>query len=155
MSRRLLTAAGLALALFVPAVASAQTEPTDQRPIYGSQLMNEQERFEYRQRMRSAASDTEREQIRMEHHQAMQERAQRMGVTLPDEPPARGMGQGMGRGMGPGQGMGPGMGQGTGPGQGMGSAQGMGPGQGMGRGQGMGPGQGMGQGMGPGGGQRQ
>lgn len=139
MSRRLLTAAGLALALFVPAVASAQTEPTDQRPIYGSQLMNEQERFEYRQRMRSAASDTEREQIRMEHHQAMQERAQKMGVTLPDEPPARGMGQGMGRGMGPGQGMG----------------QGMGPGQGMGRGQGMGPGQGMGQGMGPGGGQRQ
>jgi hypothetical protein len=70
--------------------------------------------------MRNAKTLEEREQIRKEHHEQMKARAQEKGVTLPDEPPARG------RGMGPGKGMGPGMGPG-------GGAGGMGPGMGNGR----------------------
>jgi hypothetical protein len=90
----------------------------DQDQIYGSQLMTQQERMEYSNRMRAAKTEQEREQIRQEHHERMKVRAKEKGVTLPDEPPARG------RGMGPGKGMGPG----TGPGGG-----GMGPGMGNGR----------------------
>ena len=118
MTRHLLPAAGLALALFVPAVATAQPATTDQQPVYGSQLMTEQERLEQRQRMRNATSPEEREQIRLEHHQRMQERARQQGVTLPEQAPAPGMGKG--QGMGPGQGMGKGMGPkggGQGPGK--------------------------------------
>jgi hypothetical protein len=72
--------------------------------IYGSQLMTQQERNEFRTRMRTANTVQEREQIRKEHHERMQARAKERGVTLPDEPPARGggMGPGKGGGMGPG-----------------------------------------------------
>lgn len=90
----------------------------DQDQIYGSQLMTQEERDAYRNRMRAAKTEQEREQIRKEHHEQMKVRAKEKGVTLPDEPPARG------RGMGPGKGMGPGMGPGGG---------GMGPGMGNGR----------------------
>jgi hypothetical protein len=120
MTRQLLPAAGLALTLLIPAVATAQPATTDQKPVYGSQLMTEQERLEQRQRMRNATSAAEREQIRLEHHQRMQERARQQGVTLPEQAPAPGMGMGKGQGMGPGQGMGQGMGPkggGQGPGK--------------------------------------
>ena len=89
-----------------------QTQDKDQiqdRQIYGSQLMTQQERSEYRVQMRNAKTAQEREQIRKEHHERMKVRAKEKGVTLPDEPPARGMGGGMGPGGG---GMGPGMGNG-------------------------------------------
>ncbi len=66
--------------------------------IYGSQLMTQQERNEFRARMRAAKTDQEREQIRNEHHERMKVRAKERGVTLPDVPPARGMGGGMGPG---------------------------------------------------------
>ena len=68
-------------------LATAQTE----QPIYGRQLMTEQEALEYRQKMRAATSDEERQQIRAEHHEEMQERAKSKGVVLPDEVSARGM----------------------------------------------------------------
>jgi hypothetical protein len=61
--------------------------------------------------MRNATSPEERNQIRLEHHQRMQERARQQGVTLPELAPGMGMGpgQGMGQGMGPkGGGQGPG-----------------------------------------------
>jgi hypothetical protein len=80
------------------------------RQIYGSQLMTQQERNEYRARMRAAKTVQEREQIRNEHHERMKERAKERGVTLPDTPPPRGMGGGMGPGGGMG-GMGPGSGR--------------------------------------------
>jgi uncharacterized membrane protein YgcG len=97
----------VAAALSFPLLSAAQSQP----PIYGSQLMTQQERAQYRAHMRSLRTAQERERFRMEHHERMQERAQARGVTLPDMPPARG-----GRGMGPGgQGMGPG---GGGPGGG-------------------------------------
>ena len=129
MKRKLLSAA--VIAALLPALASvgyaadqdrrqtqdkAQTRDKDrlltrdqtQDQIYGSQLMTQQERIEYSNRMRAAKTEQEREQIRKEHHERMKERAKERGVILPDEPPARGMGPGSG-GMGPGSGgMGPG-----------------------------------------------
>ena len=101
-----------------PAPAKAQTPKSE--PIYGSQLMTQQERAEYRAKMSAAKTVEEQEQIRKEHHEQMKERAQARGVTLPDEPPARGGGMGPGGGgMGPGGG-GMGMGQNQGMGKGMG-----------------------------------
>lgn len=101
MKRTLLMAilAGM-VGLTAAQIGAAQT-------MYGSQLMTEQERIEHRAKMRSLQTEEERQAYRQEHHKRMQERATEMGVTLPDEPPARG------RGMGPqGGGMGQGKGQG-------------------------------------------
>lgn len=94
--------------LFVAAIPTAavlaqdasrtQRETATQERIYGSQLMTQQERNEYRARMRAAKTAEERERIRAEHHAAMQARAKERGVTLPEEPPARGRGTAPGRG---------------------------------------------------------
>lgn len=84
------------------AVDSQQTQ--DKEVVYGSQLMTQQERIEFRDKLRAAKTQEERDQIRAEHHAKMQARAKEKGVTLPDAPPAGGMGGGMG----PGRGMGPG-----------------------------------------------
>lgn len=103
---------GLLLALIIaaamPAMAQDRPPQRDQERIYGSQLMTEQERSDYRQQMRSKQTEQEREALRQEHHQRMVERARERGIQLPEEPP-----QGAGRGMGPGGGgMGPGGGRG-------------------------------------------
>lgn len=120
MKYRLMTMAAITV-LACPAGLLLAADATD-APIYGSQLMTQQERTEYRMRMRTAQTAEERERIRAEHHAQMVERAKAQGVTLPETPPA------MGSGMGPGGGgMGPG-GGGMGPGGG-----GMGPGGGRGR----------------------
>jgi hypothetical protein len=94
-----------------------QVRTQDQEQVYGSQLMTQQERTAYRAKMRAAKTQEERERIRAEHHEQMKARAKERGVTLPDEPPARGGGMGPGGGgMGPGGGgMGPGGGMGGGP----------------------------------------
>ena len=60
-------------------------------------MMTEQERIEYRARMRTAKTAEEREQIRLEHHERMKERAKERGLSMPETPPRRG---GVGRGMG-------------------------------------------------------
>jgi hypothetical protein len=92
---------------------SDQLKTRDQDdPVYGSQLMTNQERIQYRNRMRAAKTVEEREQIRLEHHKQMQERAKERGVTLPDVPPPRGSGRGMGPGAVMGGGAGPGAGYG-------------------------------------------
>ena len=86
----------------------SKAQDRNQDRVFGSQLMTRQERNEYRNRMRSAKTAEEREQIRAEHHERMMVRAKERGVTLPDDPPARGSGMmGPGGGMG-GGGMGPG-----------------------------------------------
>jgi hypothetical protein len=72
--------------------------------IYGSQLMTRKERNEYRARMRAAKTAQERNRIREQHHERMKVRAKERGVSLPDDPPARGGGMGMGGGMGAGGG---------------------------------------------------
>lgn len=83
-----------------------QTQDRDR--IYGSQLMTQRERDQYRDRMRSAKTEQERERIRAEHHERMKERARERGVSLPDDPPSSrgsaGSGPGMGSGMGGGGG---------------------------------------------------
>ncbi|MFT5085545.1 MAG: hypothetical protein ACI9Y1_003606 [Lentisphaeria bacterium] len=71
-----------------------------QEQIYGRQLMTRQERDEYRVKMRSAETAEQREKIRREHHEAMKERAIMQGVNLPDEPPIRDGGMGIGPGGG-------------------------------------------------------
>ncbi len=118
--KRALMVSTLATALILPTgfalaadaePAQVKTQTQQQEKIYGSQMMERQERTEYRTKMRAAKTAEEREQIRKEHHEQMQERAKARGVTLPDEPPARGGGMG-GGGMGPGGGMGGGMGGG-------------------------------------------
>ena len=76
-----------------------QVQTQSQSRIYGSQLMTPQERAEYRSRMQAAKTAEERERIRNEHHEQMKVRARERGVSIPDEPPARGM-------MAPGGGMG-------------------------------------------------
>ena len=80
--------------------------------IYGSQLMTQQERNEYRLRMRELKTQQEREQFRKEHHERMKERARERGLTLPDEPPARGQGMGPRHGDAPGRSVAPGPGAG-------------------------------------------
>jgi hypothetical protein len=79
-----------------------RTQLRTQDQIYGSQLMTPAERDEYRARLRTMATDQEREAFRLQHHQQMQERARAKGLVLPDEPPIRRMGPGSGPGPGPG-----------------------------------------------------
>jgi hypothetical protein len=82
--------------------------------IYGSQMMTQEERNAYRARLQAAKTEEERERIRKEHHQLMQQRAKERGLTLPDEPRGwddRGPGSGMGSGMGSGAGSGGGGGK--------------------------------------------
>lgn len=95
------------------AAPAAASSPAD-IPVYGSQLMTDQERTKFRARMWAAKTDAERDRIRAEHHEEMKERAQSRGVTLPDMPPAMPGGAGpRGAGMRPGAGMGPAGGMGT------------------------------------------
>ena len=102
MMNKPLIVTALAVSLSVPAGFALAA---DQQQIYGSQLMTQQERNEYRAKLRAAKTIEERERIRNEHHKLMKERAKARGVTLPDEPPARGGVKGSGGGgMGPGGG---------------------------------------------------
>lgn len=100
------------LAALVFGLISSGTLAAD-APIYGSQIMTNQERIEHRAKLRAAKTAQEREQVRLEHHEQMKLRAKERGVALPDEPPAQGGGMGPGGGMG-GMGTGGGMGGGRG-----------------------------------------
>ena len=85
---------------------TAKEEAQVQKPeqVYGSQLMTQEEQMAYRAKMRATKTTEERQQLRKEHHEEMQERAKARGVTLPAEPPASGGGMGPGGGMGSGGG---------------------------------------------------
>ena len=93
------------------APAQEKSSTKKQVQVYGSQLMTQQERTEYRTKMRAAKNAEEQEQIRKEHHESMKERAKERGVTLSDDPPARGGGMGSGGRMGSSGGMRPGGGR--------------------------------------------
>ena len=101
---------GIFLIADVPVLATdqgrnqQQIQTMEQEQMYGSQLMTEQEREEYQMRMRTAETAEDRERIRNEHHEQMKERAQNQGVSIPNDPPDRGMRRGMGSGGGMGQG---------------------------------------------------
>ncbi len=74
---------------------AAQAGAESGEQIYGSELMTKEERAEHRAKMRSLKTAAEREAYRKEHHMKMQERAKKMGKTLPDMPPAAGSQGGM------------------------------------------------------------
>ncbi|MDH5455464.1 MAG: hypothetical protein OEY37_05280 [Gammaproteobacteria bacterium] len=66
------------------------TPQAENRNIYGSELMSEQERNQYREQLRLTESDPEqRTRFMAEHQEKMQKRAKEKGVELPD-PPADG-----------------------------------------------------------------
>lgn len=124
MNKKSLLASALIAAMFLPAGAilaadqdrlqdrdQTRDQLQDQDRIYGSQLMTNEERLEYRNRMRAAKTAEERAQIRSEHHERMKVRASEQGITLPDEPPYPGGGMGPGPGPGGMGGMGPGGGK--------------------------------------------
>ncbi len=123
MMKRQMIVSALSCALLLPVSFSWAADQDmekiqNQIQVYGSQLMTEQERNEYRNKIKTAKTAKEREQIRHEHHKLMTQRAKKQGVTLPDEPPAMGSHRGMGGGMRPRDGMGSGGGMGPGGGQG-------------------------------------
>lgn len=109
----------VAVAVSLGAIGSAGFAQAQEEQIFGRQLMTEQERTEYRDKMRNAKTKEERDKIRAQHHEEMKARAKARGVTLPDDPPPKGMGYGRGgpAGKGPGGG-GPGGGGPQGPGGG-------------------------------------
>ena len=78
--------------------STGATFAADQEQVYGSQLMTQQERLEYRKKYTNANTAQEREQIRTEHHAMIKERARERNMKLPDAPPASGTGMGGGRG---------------------------------------------------------
>lgn len=86
---------GLALVMNCSLAANVQTDSKSAStpPMYGSQLMTPAERAEQHNKMCAAKTDEEREQIRKEHHDRMQERAKAKGVTLPEMPMNKNMGQ--------------------------------------------------------------
>lgn len=79
-----------------------QRNSPSQDRIYGSQLMNQQERDDYRSQMDAAKTGQERDQVRQAHYEQMKERAKQQGVSLPDQSPASGLAPGSrpGGGMG-------------------------------------------------------
>lgn len=83
-----------------------QTQDRTQDMIYGSQLMTQAERNQYRLKMRTLKTVQEREAFRLQHHEQMKVRAQEKGVVLPEEPPIGGAGFGPGAGAGLGAGPG-------------------------------------------------
>ncbi len=64
----------------------------------GSEMMTREERQEHRSKMHSATTKEEREKVRAEQHEKMKKRAKEQGKTMPENPPAGGMGGRMGGG---------------------------------------------------------
>lgn len=115
MTKQILIMSFLAVALLL---AAAPAFADDKEQISGSQLMTDQEKIEFREKLDNAKTDEDRDQLLKEHHEQMMERAKEKGLTLPDEPLQKGAGMGQGSGMGSGGGMGSGSGSGGGKGHG-------------------------------------
>ena len=82
----------------------AQDQAQAQAQIYGSQLMTDAERSEYRSKMRTLKTDKERDSFRLDHHENMKVRAAEKGVTLPNTPQSAGSKANSGFGGGTGSG---------------------------------------------------
>lgn len=87
MFNKIILVSGLSAVLLVASGTGFAAEQ-DRDQIYGSGMMTNQERAEYRSQMQAASSAEERMQIRNEHHKQMQARAKERGINIPDEPPA-------------------------------------------------------------------
>ena len=91
----------------------------DRLDIYGYELMTDQERSAYRERMRAAKTLQERDSLRAEHRAQMDARAKERGATIihrdgsgPGNSASSGTGTGTGTGSGSGSGGGAGAGMG-------------------------------------------
>jgi len=62
-----------------------QVEVQKQEQIYGSNIMSEQERVEYRARLNEAETAEEQKRVRMEHRKRMEQRAEKYGISLSGE----------------------------------------------------------------------
>ncbi|MGD8978182.1 MAG: hypothetical protein PVG91_11300 [Gammaproteobacteria bacterium] len=60
-----------------------QPETVDGEPLYGNEIMTDEERSRYRERLQLAATDEEKARLKAEHQQMMQTRAGQLGVDLP------------------------------------------------------------------------
>lgn len=99
LTSALLVSSGVALAADV-------ADQADTQQTTGRQLMTPEAQNEQRTKMRNATSAEERKEIRKAHHEKMKETAKEKAVTIPDNPPTRGQGGGMGAGQGRGMGSG-------------------------------------------------
>lgn len=54
----------------------------DGEPIYGNEIMTDEERSRYRERLQLASTDEEKARLKAEHRQTMQTRAGQLGVDL-------------------------------------------------------------------------
>lgn len=107
MKRRLMVSTlATALTLSVGVAPAADPAAGDskiqmQEQVYGSEMMTQEERAEYRAQIQAARTGEAREHLRKDHHERMKARASARGVSLPDEPPAKDNGMGGGTGVGP------------------------------------------------------
>ncbi len=62
----------------------------EEEPIYGSQLMTQQELQLHKQQMQAAKTPESRALIRQENHERMRLRAKEKGINLPENPPSEG-----------------------------------------------------------------
>ncbi len=74
--------------------------------IEGSQYMTQEERNEYREKINSAKTNEERERIRTEQRERIQEKMENREAIRQEPPPSGGMGGKMGIGNGGGRGVG-------------------------------------------------
>lgn len=65
--------------------AEQQGVDFEDRPIFGRQLMTQEERNQYREQLLQAKDDAERQQIRAQHREEMLQRARERNVTLDDD----------------------------------------------------------------------
>jgi hypothetical protein len=79
------TSACLAAGLLLFAAAPDARAQNEAAPIYGAELMTEQEQQQYREQL-SGLKGEERARFRKEHRQRMQERARERGVAVPSGP---------------------------------------------------------------------
>jgi len=79
-------------------LAADQNQERFKEKIYGSQFMTKEERTEYRNKILSAKTEKERENIRVKHRELIKERTKKYGLVIEDDIPERsgGMGSGMG-----------------------------------------------------------
>jgi hypothetical protein len=107
---------------------AAGTQARKSEPIYGYHTMTDQERNQYREKMRYAQGEKERQAIRDEHHKLMEARAKERGESSPESRGPHAVGA---ERMGPGSNTGPHMGMapnaGKGPRAGKGTSSGVGP----------------------------
>lgn len=88
------------------AMSKDKLQTTTQETVRGSQLMTQEEREEFRNKMRSATSAEERQKIQKEHHERMRARAKERHLKMSEEPPFDGMRGNMRDGTGAGMGQG-------------------------------------------------